>query len=351
MTISRRRKDSVFERAQCALFIVNEQGQVLQANRRAVELTGFPRRELEETGITAVLQPVEWEEVWSQLLAIGTLSHRLRLNGAMSSRRGAPIQVEVFVRLYQTARTPRSALVRARDTREESLLRDRLRERIRRASASHERDRKRIARALHDSTIHDLLTTMTTLDSAIETTANTQVEPQLRQVRQELDGLLESVRNLVGHLRADELETGGLVSGLEALLQDARSTGMRTHLVAPSHIGQMNKHARLLVYRVAQEAVRNAIRHSHATDLHVLVECDDEWLTLSVSDNGIGFSAPSSEAEAATAAALGLQGAFERASLLGGILTIDSTPTTGSQIRLTVPLSVVCERPPDSASH
>jgi len=346
LTTSRRRKDSVFERAQCALFLVDEQGRVLQANRRAVELTGISRRELEETEIDEVLQPVQWNEVWSRLQEVGTKSHRIRFNSALSSRRGDPIQVEAFARIFQTARTPKSALVRARDTREESFLRDRLQERIRRASISHERDRKRIARTLHDSTINDLLATMAALDTAICTASGTQVEPQLQEVKESVNQVVSSVRGLIGRLRADELENGDLVSGLEALLSTLESRGVKTGLAACELPCILNKHARLLIYRVAQEALRNAERHSRASTVVVTLECEDQWLSLSIADDGTGFLAPSSEADAAHVGALGLQGAYERASLLGGGLNIDSVPGKGTVFLLRAPLSVVCEQSP-----
>ena len=348
MTTYRRRRDSVFERAQCALFVVDESGQVQQANRRAVELTGIPRRELEETEIGSVLQPVTWDEAWSRLLEIGTKSHRIRFNSALSSRRGDPIQVEVFVRLYQTARTPKSALVRARDTREESFLRDRLQDRIRRASISHERDRKRIARALHDSTINDLLAAMATLDTAMNTASETQVEPQLQEVKESVNRVVSSVRGLIGRLRADELEHGDLVSGLETILRALESSGVMTQLAACKLPCILNKHARLLIYRIAQEGLRNAERHSGASTVVLKMECEEQWLSLSILDDGAGFMAPTSEAAAAQIGALGLQGAYERASLLGGTLSINSVRGKGTVFHLRAPLSVVCEQPPSS---
>ena len=351
MTTSRRRKDSFFEGAQCALFLVDEAGQILQANRRAVEVTGFPRRKLEESNICEVLQPLEWAEVWGHLNSIASKSHRMRLSSAISSQRGDPVQTEVFVRLYQTTKSPRSALVRARDIREENYLRDRLRERIRSASVSHERDRKRMARALHDGAIHDLLTTTTSLDRTIRAAEGTEFEPQLRQVKLDLAGLMESMRELVEDLRADELEAGDLVSGLNALIVTTGSEGPEAELVVSNPGGRLNKHARFLIYRIAQEAIRNVERHAHATEVRVHLECDDQWLRLSISDNGCGFTAPLNESDAARVGALGLQGAYERASLLGGVLSIESTEGHGTEVRLSVPLSIVCEQPSDSPTY
>ena len=277
----------------------------------------------------------------------------VRAPGKLASKRGTSIDVEVVARRVDSGADEPVMLVLAHDIREEHALRDRLRDRVRRAASGPERERKRIARALHDHTIQGLLATVMTVDEFLKRERQTLTPPAqdtLRQLREELSVTIEAVRDMIGRLRADELEIGGLVPALESLSSRTRGPTRDVTFQAQDVLPELTRESEFLLYRIAQEALQNIARHSQATAVRVKLEAEGEWLSMAVTDNGVGFDAPSSERTAAQLGALGLQGMYERASLLGGVLQLASRPNSGTTVSLCVPLSVVASVPTPGCS-
>ena len=92
--------------------------------------------------------------------------------------------------------------------------------------------------------------------------------------------------------------------------------------------------AALCIYRIAQEALRNAVKHSGAHKVDVSLTADAEYLYLSVKDTGRGFDI----GEARSRPGLGLASMDERVRLVGGVLTVESHPGQGTRIEARVPL-------------
>ena len=101
------------------------------------------------------------------------------------------------------------------------------------------------------------------------------------------------------------------------------------------------------IYRIAQEALSNALRHAEATSSAILLKYEDDLLTLTVTDNGRGFPveetlrrvrSPQASGDADTRSGLGLRGMRERAGLIKAQLSIESVPGAGTTVTLTVPL-------------
>ncbi len=94
--------------------------------------------------------------------------------------------------------------------------------------------------------------------------------------------------------------------------------------------------AELALYRMAQEALSNVVRHAQATYVTVQLDFADGEVSLSVEDNGRGFDVPESPAEMAPSGHYGLLGLQERAELNGGHLTIQSQPGQGTRLNITL---------------
>jgi signal transduction histidine kinase len=86
------------------------------------------------------------------------------------------------------------------------------------------------------------------------------------------------------------------------------------------------------VYRIAQEALHNTVKHARANNVQIKVECDLEWINLEVSDDGIGF-----DAHGDFPGHLGLRSMRERAARLGGSLAIETSPGAGTLISAQIP--------------
>ncbi len=94
---------------------------------------------------------------------------------------------------------------------------------------------------------------------------------------------------------------------------------------------------RLVLFRVLQEAVANAARHAHATELHIRFSFDAEEARLEVSDNGKGFAVPLSWMSVVREGHYGLAGMSERVTAAGGMLSVESAPGSPTTIRVTIP--------------
>jgi signal transduction histidine kinase len=212
---------------------------------------------------------------------------------------------------------------------------DRLRQQAQRATILEER--QRLARDLHDSVAQALYTIVLLADAgnqAAEMADLPQVQNHLKDLGEIALQVLKEMRLLIYELRPQTLEQEGLLGALRRRLETVENrAGARTELVTHGVINipwQME----LDVYRIAEEALNNILKHSGASRLSVTLSTLEDRVCLDIEDNGKGFNAELSGRNCG----IGLESMCERAKQLGGILEITSTPGTGTHIRLCVPL-------------
>jgi signal transduction histidine kinase len=194
-------------------------------------------------------------------------------------------------------------------------------------------ERRRIAGELHDG-IGQILTALTlTLDAASSAPRREVVARRIRLARELSDRALAETRDLSHRMRPGRSEERGLVPSLRDL---AKQSGFPVRIVTDATAADprvLGPTATVEVYRIVQEALSNAARHSGATHAVVSLTAGDGALGVTVNDDGIGFTrGPEHEL------GIGLAGMQERAELLGGHLTIASHPGQGTRIGLGVPL-------------
>ena len=196
---------------------------------------------------------------------------------------------------------------------------------------AQEEERKRIARDLHDEVNQSLTALLLRIEAAGQD-APPKLRAQLAEVRRLADQAMGELLDLARQLRPTALDDHGLVAALKTHVRefDSRGTARATFWADP-RIGELSPDAQVVVYRVAQEALVNASRHSGASRIEVSLEPRDSRVRLEVSDNGTGF------AFAEEGKGLGLSGMRERALLVGGTLDIDSRPGKGTSVVLEVP--------------
>jgi len=145
---------------------------------------------------------------------------------------------------------------------------------------------------------------------------------------------LWEMRLLIFELHPPDLSRLGLEAALQARLSTVEHrAGLSTEFRC-ADIGRLPASVEHGLYRVVQEALNNAIRHSGATRVSVRLERDDSGVGLEFADNGVGFD----QEEVRLKGGLGLVGMRERAATLGGRIEIDSRPGEGTRIALVVPL-------------
>jgi signal transduction histidine kinase len=220
-----------------------------------------------------------------------------------------------------------------------AIERVRLEEQVRSLEAAgrraEEEERRRIGRELHDEAGQCLLLLRLQLE-LMERRAPADLVPSLREARGIAEKTVEELRRIVAALSPEVLERLGLEAALRQLagrFRKVHPASLRLRigkLAAP-----LPPPLEQAIYRVAQECFQNIAKHSQASAVNLLLQSADQIIRLSVSDNGAGFCA---ERAWNKTMSFGLSGMRERATTLGGTLTVHSAPGKGARIVLSLPL-------------
>jgi two-component system sensor histidine kinase UhpB len=199
------------------------------------------------------------------------------------------------------------------------------RDSARRALAAQEGERRRIARELHDEVGQALTAAILQLDRAGRGTGTDGVAEARETVRTSL----EEVRRIARRLRPEALDDLGLPSALAALTNDiTRRTRLPVQRAIAPGLPALAPDEELVIYRVAQEALTNVVRHAAAGRAELSLGVRDGRVELVVHDDGSGFD-PQSAIQGA-----GLLGMRERAVLIGADLEVTGAAGRGSSVRL-----------------
>jgi two-component system sensor histidine kinase UhpB len=203
------------------------------------------------------------------------------------------------------------------------------RESGRRALEAQEGERKRVARELHDEVGQVLTAIALQAERAAGQPAGQR--EALTEIADILKRSLEDVHRIGRELRPEALDDLGLVNALIALCSRIdREAGLRVVRELDWNIPALSADQELVIYRVAQEALTNAVRHARATQISVSLSRRDGCAVLSVRDDGRGLPEPVNES--------GLGGMRERARLIDARLDVQSDPEHGTAVVLSVPV-------------
>ena len=207
-------------------------------------------------------------------------------------------------------------------------------------TSAQEDERMRLARELHDDTIQAVIALKQRVQLAQKSVKDQHGRQSLNELETLAEQTIENLRRLTRALRPIYLEDLGLVTALEML---ARETSQNNHLVVEfQKTGQerrLSREVELSLYRIAQEALNNVVKHSKASRADLKIAFEPLKINIDVRDNGNGFLVPKSPTELAPSGHFGLLGIHERADLIGARLEIESA--LGKGTRLTVILSRV----------
>lgn len=207
------------------------------------------------------------------------------------------------------------------------------RETLRRVVEAQERERRRIARELHDDTGQALTSVLIGLRLAEESDDLESARTTLHDLRETVTVAIRDLRSLAVELRPTALDDFGLEPALERLVD---TFGRRTGLVIDLHVSgielRLGEELETALYRVVQEGLTNIAKHAGATQVTVSVRGHDHVVSLNVEDDGRGFEV------SGPALGLGLVSMRERAELVGGSLRVESTPGQGTTLVVEVPM-------------
>jgi len=203
-----------------------------------------------------------------------------------------------------------------------------------------EDERRRIARELHDQTGQRLTSTIMTLGLLEETIRTPEGRAYVRDVRDTAAQILKEIRDLALVLRPSVLDDLGLLAALRHCLKGYQS---RYRLLVDLQVlgldgKRLPPEVETALFRITEEALTNVVQHAQARSVTVLLEHRGSSVMLIVEDDGKGFDVARVMNTRPHEGNLGLYGMRERVSLLGGTLTIESTPGRGTAVFVRIPL-------------
>lgn len=221
-----------------------------------------------------------------------------------------------------------------------------LRDYIGAITSAQEEERLRLAHELHDDTIQSVIA----LKQRVQLAQKPVKDQAALQTLRELEGLaeqtIENLRRMTRALRPIYLEDLGLATALEMLAREtSQSHPLEVDFHKSGHERRLPAEVELALYRMAQEALNNVVRHASARHADLHVSYGDGEVRLEVSDDGVGFDVPKIPTDFAPDGHFGLLGIRERAELIGARLELESAPGKGTLVRVRMELSVL----PDTA--
>ncbi|OCX21183.1 sensor histidine kinase [Pseudomonas sp.] len=197
-----------------------------------------------------------------------------------------------------------------------------------------ETERHRLSRELHDD-IGQMLTAAKMQSDWLQRRAPQALHAQCTTLINTLDETLAKVRDVSAILNPRQLTSLGLEASLRAhLLRTLSATSVQWSLECQQRLDGIPEEIAVAAFRITQEAVTNMLRHAQAKNLRVQLQRRPEGLSLSIRDDGLGFAPALSPAGQGQR---GMAGMAERASLLGGELSVASEPGQGTSIQALFP--------------
>jgi len=317
------------------VYIKDRQGRYTLVNSRFEELVGIRREHIWGKSDHDIFPPEVADQIRASDLHVLADRQPHQVEEAMPPPDGRRTYLSVKFPLYDQQGIPTGLCGIATDITELKQARDQLRRLSGSIMANQEKERKAIARELHDE-LGQVLTALRMdavwLSDRLQPSDPKAGERALAMCRL-IDATIDAVRGLATRLRPGVLDDLGLIDALEWYIADFEKRTGIVCIFRHRQVANVDAIAATAAYRIVQEALTNVTRHAAATQVKVNLQPEKGALTLAVADNGQGFDLK----EIAASECLGLAGMRERAGLLGGSLEIRSRPGQGTKVCFRLP--------------
>ncbi len=204
-----------------------------------------------------------------------------------------------------------------------------------------ERDRQRIARDLHDSTVQNLTSLIHKCELSLRLVDMDPVRTklELNTMSNTLRSVINEIREIIYNLKPMSLDDLGLVTTVERYINQLMINHDIRFSINHNKERQILPVIKLSVYRMIQEACSNAIKHAEARSINIEISYDESSITVKVSDDGKGFDTEKKNCIAPDYSGYGLSIMKERVNLLSGTMKIQSTINKGTSVIITVPIT------------
>jgi PAS domain S-box-containing protein len=350
---SEERFRSAFDDAAIGMAVTAVDGRTLRVNPALCEMLGYSEPELLACMPDKIVHPDDWQRVEADRARLADrMAQYYRAERRYCRSDGRLVWVHVTASMVRDANgAPLYFIGQIQDITERHLAEEALQgslaelrrseEKLRllaqRQVAIREEERKRLGFDLHDDVCQELVGIGILVESLHRNLAPMPVEQsaEFDRVVGYLGEVVEHLRLLARELRPLLLHDLGLDGSLRSLADGMASATLRIVTEFAAAIPRLEEDAEVSVYRIAQEALANAVRHAGAGRIVIALDASRGELMLEVRDDGCGFD-PATR----PAVALGLASMEERALALGGRLEIRSTPGKGTTVVLACPLDL-----------
>lgn len=357
---SEERYQSLMENARDLVFLLDRGGRFLYVNRACSGIFGCSPGEVQGRYFGEFVTPESWAKTIAAVKGAASRNEKhieysweiqngdsctvLEVRASLLYQEGELLMHQGIARDLSHEKKLQEEIVRRDQELDRSKGREeKMREYLAVANLAQEEERARIAREIHDGALQYLIALGRRLDLLEKSLATAFHSPSMADLSFEdvhslLDTAVVDLREFARNLRPPVLDDFGLVSACEWLADQTEKEGITTRFSVRGPVCKLPRDVENSVFRIAQEAISNAIKHSGATTVDFIMEFTDKSLMLTLRDNGKGFEPPESPGALVRAGQMGLIGMFERAELLSASVRLESSPGCGTGLRVEIPI-------------
>lgn len=324
------------------VLVINPDTSVRYVNPALEKLTGFSSAELIGKKVPYPWWTGETNGKTCKELQKAVYKGATRIERLFQKKNGEQFWVEITSTPVVKGGEVKYLLANWIDITEQKRLRDNMQFYIAESIKAQEEERKRIARELHDETVQSLASLNIALHNIMvaDKQLSEDTKQRIERLAVDINSMVEEVRRFSHELRPGLLDKLGLKTSLGFLVEEMKiGDNISCQVELIGSVRRLSPEAEVILFRIAQEALRNVAKHSKATATLLTVEFTRKKVRLSIIDNGIGFKVPKELGNLAQKGKLGVISMSERARLLNGSFSVNSKPGKGTVVTVELPLS------------
>ena len=328
----------VFRDAAVGMVIVSLDGSFLEANDAFCQCLGYTEAEIRHKSVESLTHPEDWLVLKRKLRGLvqkGVAFRQLRTRCIRKD--GGVVDTESSATLICDANGhPQCVVGEVLDISERHKAEETLSHLNRRLIEAQEQERIRIARELHDDITQRMALVTVELEEIARNLdpSSRKARAKVRKLRRECEEITSDVQLISHRLHSSKLEHLGLAEAAKCVCEEfSRQHNCQVIFSQQKMPSQLSYEVSLSLFRVLQEAVHNAIKHSGAEKINVQIHGTPSEVVLTVSDSGCGFDPDSPKSQAG----IGILSMRERLALVRGTLNVSSAPRRGTMVQARVP--------------